>query len=163
MSETILAIDCGVSTGYVVAEVHDDDMVEILEQGQFVESNYCVTVSRLEAAVDIFDVTTIVTERFDLRPGNKFTADLTTVKVNAALQFLQHDRWVNPVEWVEQTPAQAKSLVSNEVLKNLGWYPTGKDVGYKDANDVRDAYRHLVFLLVTARKNRWISEGGWPK
>lgn len=163
MSETILAIDAGVNTGYVVAEVHDDDTVEILEQDQFVESDYCVTVNRLEAAASIFDVTTIVTERFDLRPGNKFTADLTTVKVNAALKYVQHDTWATPVEWVEQTPAQAKSLVSNEVLKNLGWYPTGKDVGYKDANDVRDAYRHLVAFLVTARKNRWVSEGGWPR
>ena len=96
----------------------------------------------------------IVAEQFDLRPSNKFTADLTPVKVNAVLDWL-----VDDVHY--QTPAQAKGLVKDATLKNLGWWLTGKDVGYKDANDVRDAFRHLVYYLVHEMRHKWTLEGGW--
>lgn len=103
--------------------------------------------------------TEVVAEQFDLRPGNKFMADLTPLKLNAILTVYCHKKGI-PIHW--QTPAMAKTLVSNTVLKTLGWYLTGKQVGQKDADDVRDAFRHLVYRLAAKEYNKWVLEGGWP-
>ena len=79
------------------------------------------------------------------------------MKVNAILDY----KYLGRITY--QTPAQAKGLVKDEALKNLGWWLTGKDVEYKDANAVRDAFRHLVYYLVHEAKNKWTLEGGWPR
>ena len=138
--KTVIAIDPGVNTGIVVACVEEE--VEILHFDQFICHQYPGAM--------------IVAEQFDLRPGNKFSADLTPVKVNAILDWL-----VDDIHY--QTPAQAKGLVKDATLKNLGWWLTGKDVGYKDANDVRDAFRHLVYYLVHEMRNKWTLDNGWPR
>lgn len=150
----IQAIDPGVSTGVVIARV--DTEVEILYFDQFICSTHVETSKVLEDLIKRFDVDVVVSEQFDLRPSNKFTADLTPVKVNAILDWL-----VDDIHY--QTPAQAKGLVKDGTLKNLGWWLTGKDVNYKDANDVRDAFRHLVYYLVHELKHKWTLEGGWPR
>lgn len=150
----IQAIDPGVSTGVVIARV--DTEVEILYFDQFICSTHVETSKVLEDLIKRFDVDVVVSEQFDLRPSNKFTADLTPVKVNAVL-----DWFVDGIHY--QTPAQAKGLVKDATLKNLGWWLTGKDVNYKDANDVRDAFRHLVYYLVHDLKHKWTLEGGWPR
>lgn len=141
----ILAYDPGVSTGWVIAETSGTDL-EVLDFGQFVFANHVDTVRALATLVQMNGYTDeyeIVAERFDLRPGNKFMADLTPVKVNAAMNLLFDGI-------IYQTPAQAKALVTDRALKNLGFWPTGKTVGQPDANDVRDAARHL-FYYATAK------------
>lgn len=150
----IQTIDPGVSTGVVIARV--DAEVEILYFDQFICSTHVETSKILEDLINRFDVDVVVSEQFDLRPSNKFTADLTPVKINAVLDWL-----VDDIHY--QTPAQAKGLVKDATLKNLGWWLTGKDVNYKDANDVRDAFRHLVYYLVHDLKHKWTLEGGWPR
>lgn len=167
----LVAIDAGVSTGMVIAGEHADGSIEILLYDQFICDNFIDTVSTITTRFEdtlivhgLFDLQiTFIVEQFDLRPNNKFVADLTTVKVNSALEYELAWHCSAAVVMVHQTPAQAKSLVSNEVLKNLGWYLTGKSVNYKDANDVNDAMRHLVYYIAKTKKNRWIFEGGWPK
>lgn len=150
----IQTIDPGVSTGVVIARV--DTEVEILYFDQFICTTHTETSKVLEDLIRRFDVDVVVSEQFDLRPSNKFTADLTPVKVNAVLDYI-----VDGIHY--QTPAQAKGLVKDSTLKNLGWWLTGKDVNYKDANDVRDAFRHLVYYLVHDLKHKWTLEGGWPR
>ena len=150
----IQVIDPGVSTGVVIARV--DAEVEILYFDQFICSTHVETSKILEDLIKRFDVDVVVSEQFDLRPSNKFTADLTPVKVNAVLDWL-----VDDIHY--QTPAQAKGLVKDATLKNLGWWLTGKDVNYKDANDVRDAFRHLVYYLVHDLKHKWTLDNGWPR
>lgn len=161
MTTTVIAIDPGVSTGLVVACIDDSGVVEIKEFAQRTFGDYADTIDWILKILDKYYRQTcltpvVVCEQFDLRPGNKFNADLTPVKINAVLEYkLPH------IEF--QTPAQAKGLVKDSVLKNLGWWVTGKYVNYKDANDVRDAFRHLVYYLVHVEKNHWILELGWPR
>ena len=154
---TVISIDPGVSTGVVVARVHDTSEVEILHFDQFICDSHVGTAEILVRLIDQHPGARIVSEKFELRPGNKFNADLTPVKVNAILDYKY------PGRTTYQTPAQAKGLVKDQALKNLGWWLTGKDVNYKDANDVRDAFRHLVYYLVHEAKNKWTLDGGWPR
>jgi len=156
--KVILAVDAGVSTGAVLGEVRDGD-IEVLCVNQFICNTFTDTVDRLMSMVYANNVDTVVTERFDLRPGNKFTADLTTVQVNAALQYTLQSELI--VEWVEQTPAQAKTLVTDAALKRLGWWVTGKQFDYKDANDARDALRHLARYGVVELRLQELANAGW--
>ena len=109
--QTVIAIDPGVNTGLVVA--HVDEEVEILHFDQFICSTHVETVELINRYLDQYPGATVVAEQFDLRPSNKFTADLTPVKVNAVLDWL-----VDDIHY--QTPAQAKGLVKDATLKNLG-------------------------------------------
>lgn len=152
--KTVIAIDPGVNTGIVVAHVEEE--VEILYFEQFICATHVETAQHIKQVLDAYPDAVIVAEQFDLRPGNKFSADLTPVKVNAILDYL-----VDDIHY--QTPAQAKGLVKDATLKNLGWWLTGKDVGYKDANDVRDAFRHLVYYLVHEMHHKWTLDNGWPR
>lgn len=152
--KTVIAIDPGVNTGIVVARVEEE--VEIVHFDQFICATHVETAHRIKQVLDTYPDAVIVAEQFDLRPGNKFTADLTPVRVNAILDWL-----VGDIHY--QTPAQAKGLVKDAVLKSLGWWLTGKDVGYKDANDVRDAFRHLVYYLVHQMRHKWTLDTGWPR
>ena len=152
--KTVIAIDPGVNTGIVVARVEEE--VEIVHFDQFIRTTHVETVELIKRVLDAYPGAVIVAEQFDLRPGNKFSADLTPVKVNAILDYL-----VDGIHY--QTPAQAKGLVKDATLKNLGWWLTGKDVGYKDANDVRDAFRHLVYYLVHEVRHKWTLDTGWPR
>lgn len=155
----VLAVDPGVSTGWVSADVDPDGEVTIREFRQYVFDSTAHAARCLASIAILEDVDVLVIERFDLRPGNKFQADLSPVEVRAGIETILLDRDCG-CEIVLQTPAQAKGLVKNENLKNLGWYPTGKDVGCKDANDVRDAFRHLVYYL---RHNKELMQAGWPQ
>lgn len=133
---TVFAYDPGVSTGWVLGVVEGDD-VEIVEFDQFVTDSYTDTAFSLKGAIWCYKPDVVVGERFDLRPHNKFLADLTPVKVNAAMDYAT-DAGVH-----YQTPTQAKTLVRDATLKTLGFWPTGRSVGQSDADDVRDAARHL--------------------
>ena len=157
MSDVIMAVDAGVSTGVAIGRVVNNLDIEILEVKQFIRDDFVSTVSTLMGIVISHGVDTVVVERFDLRPGNKFTADLTTVQVNAALQYALPPT----IKWVEQTPAQAKTLVTDEALKRLGWYVTGKQFNYKDANDARDALRHLARYGVLVLRLQDLANAGW--
>lgn len=161
----VIAIDAGASTGMTTARVDENGIVEILKIDQFV-ADWDTTVTYIRQQVDGFitrgEEVQLVAEQFDLRPHNRFVADLTPVKINATLEYLLSlSGTIEPIVW--QTPGMAKKLVTDEVLKNLGWYVTGKDVGYKDANDAKDSLRHLVYYLVHNQENRWVVEGGWPR
>ena len=81
--KTIIAVDPGVNTGIVVARVEEE--VEILLFDQFICSTHTQTVELIKRYLDQYPGAAVVAEQFDLRPGNKFTADLTPVKVNAIL------------------------------------------------------------------------------
>lgn len=147
----VYAIDAGVSTGYVCAEFPRESKgtwgnEKILGYGQFKAESYRDTVSRLVEQYNAWQPDVIVVEQFDLRPQNNFVADLTPVRVNAVLGYY----WPQIV-W--QTPAQAKSVITDKHLKALGFWPTGKDVSEPDADDVRDSARHLYYYLIKTLRN----------
>ena len=105
----------------------------------------------------------IVLERFDLRPHNKFIADLSPVEINSVIQFWNSFCNPKPALVHLTTPAQHKALVTNEVLKRLGWYIMPRQVQQKDANDVRDAFRLLVHHLVECEHDKEFTLVGWPR
>lgn len=153
MAWNILAYDPGVSTGWVVGCVVDDDL-SIVGYGQFVSKSHVDTATQLMMLADDYDAQVIVAEKFDLRPHNQFAADLTPVKVNATMDYLLSLENTpgytgGAYKVFYQTPAQAKRLITDSALKRLDFWPTGKDVGQPDANDVRDAARHLFRYGIT--------------
>lgn len=50
---------------------------------------------------------------------------------------------------VLQTPADAKRVGSTELLHRLGFHVSRSEVNQRDANDVNDAARHAVLIIVT--------------
>ena len=157
----IVTIDPGVSTGFTVSE-YEGGVPYVEWFGQPREDTLAATARFLiEEVLPGADV--IVLEQFDLRPSNKFLADLSPVEMNAIIQYW--NTYVNPTpaRLVYVTPAQHKALVSNETLKRYGWYVAPKQVQQKDANDVRDAFRLLVFYLVEKEKDTEFTEVGWPR
>lgn len=48
-----------------------------------------------------------------------------------------------------QNPSDAKRIAPNDLLRSLGFYVMRGDVECRDANDVNDAARHAVLLLMT--------------
>lgn len=156
----VLGIDAGESTGLAVVDFTQGGTYASYV-GQFTDG-LVDTVSDIINATVSFIPDVVVIEQFDLRPGNKFLANLSTVYRNGALEYaLATEVGTDPV-W--QTPAQAKGLVSDAVLKRLGdrFWPTGKDVGQKDADDARDALRHAIHYAVVTLKHRPTIEKGWP-
>lgn len=149
MAERILAVDAGVSTGWVLGEQPSnpsDEGSEILDFGQFKHDHWEDTVTELLTKFTS-EPTTLVIEQFDLRPNNKFRADLTTVKVNSTLSYCA-TAWNPKARIVWQTPGQAKGVIADKALKVLGFWPTGKTVGCPDADDVRDAARHFYYYAI---------------
>lgn len=50
-----------------------------------------------------------------------------------------------------QAPADAKALVSNALLRDLGLWASPSDVEQRDANDANDATRHALTVLAHHR------------
>lgn len=149
MAERILAVDAGVSTGWVLGEQPSNpysEGSEILDFGQFKYDHWEDTVTELLTKFTS-EPTSLVIEQFDLRPNNKFRTDLTTVKVNSALSYCA-TAWNPNARIVWQTPGQAKGVITDKALKALGFWPTGKNVGCSDADDVRDAARHFYYYSI---------------
>lgn len=142
--QRVMAVDPGKSTGIVVGDFHDDREFSIIHVQQFKYEHWTASAYDILATRNEFVPDVVVCERFDLRPGNNFLADLTPVKINSVLEWE-----IGDVIW--QTPAMAKTTMLDHVLRSLGFWPTGTDVGQPDADDVRDAGRHLFLWAVSKR------------
>lgn len=81
----------------------------------------------------------IVSERFVLR-SQKFVADTTPLLIEGAMRVLFGKD-------IHYQLRGEKAKIANDHLKHGGEYRTGKQVGYKDANDANDAVRHAVIYL----------------
>ena len=149
----VTAIDAGVSTGVFIIEADTvSGDTKIRGFGQFERYNPVDTVDRLVKTFEKFDPDVVVVERFDLRPRNNVIPDLTTLKVNSMLEYYLSSIDIRRRQLVFQTPAQAKTLVTNQALKQLGFFPTGRSIGKPDADDVRDAARHAYRFLIMEEK-----------
>src|SRR5690625_7410335 len=102
----VLAIDAGESTG-VAAVDFTETGPELRYLSQFIADNVNTVLEIHDLIVD-FQPVAVIAEQFDLRPGNKFTADLSTVYRNGALEYMLATEFATEAFW--QTPAQAKGL-----------------------------------------------------
>ena len=88
-------------------------------------------------------IETVVCEAFHISTGTAKKAQagsLTTIEIIGAARWICYKRGV---EFILQTPADAKSFCDNDKLRALGWWTRGADHS-------RDATRHLVLYLVRA-------------
>lgn len=144
MMQRVMAVDPGKSTGIVVGDFHDDRDFSIIHVQQFKHEHWMGNVYDILTTYNEYAPDVIVCEQFDLRPGNNFLADLTPVKINSVLAWE-----IGDIVW--QTPAMAKTTMPDHILKLLDFWPTGATVSQSDANDARDAGRHLFLWAVTKR------------
>nr|DAU39245.1 MAG TPA: Putative Holliday junction resolvase [Caudoviricetes sp.] len=144
MMQRVMAVDPGKSTGIVVGDFHDDREFSIIHVQQFKYEHWTASVYDILNTRNEFSPDIVVCEQFDLRPGNNFLADLTPVRINAVLEWE-----IGDIVW--QTPAMAKTTMPDHVLKLLDFWPTGASVGQPDADDARDAGRHLFLWAVAKR------------
>lgn len=99
----------------------------------------------------VYDWDTLICERFDYRP-HLDKAELIS------REYIGVCKLARPGV-VLQTPGQAKDLVTDDRLKRLGLYQ-----GLSEHR--RDAFRHLLFYLVTKRKikegivDKWLRNSG---
>lgn len=81
----------------------------------------------------------VIAERFIITPETaKKTQAPWSLEISGGLRFLCHRYGV---EYVQQTPAEAKRLIHDDRLRALGWYQPGK-------GHANDALRHLAYGLV---------------
>lgn len=97
---------------------------------------------------------TVVCEKFVplAAPRTFKTAELEPLRIEGGLVVLLDDTeivWQRASSMVlagGNTPAQRKKA-SDDVLRRMGLWSTGKEVGYKDANDVNSAQKHAIAYL----------------
>ena len=141
----IVGVDPGDSTGFAV--IRGDGFRVHVAQGpphvldDFTERFRFLTYPGIDVLVacERF-VVTIETARHSSQP--------TALQVTGVVQLIArtHD-W----PFYLQTPADAKKLVPNFLLRDLGLYVTPRDVERPDANDANDAVRHALLCLAQRR------------
>lgn len=99
------------------------------------------------------EVEDVVCEKFTL-DGRTPNPDLTPKEIEGFLKGtdVHVDRF--------QTPAQAKALITNTVLKRAGLYPPH---GQVKGGHSTDALRHALYYAVNTLKHRPTQELLWPK
>lgn len=125
----ILAVDPGKTTGWATYEAGEY---------QYGQASPFVFLSDVDSwALDTLDV--FVVERYTITPQTlKMSRQPDALKIIGVLEWWAVSR---DILFVEQTPAEAKSFVTNERLRKLGLYPSGLD-------HAADAMRHLILYLV---------------
>lgn len=159
MSKTLLSIDPGLSSGVTLWEYGDSKPAELLKSWQ------------VEGGIEGFLEWNTYNDRYtDDVVVEKFTprqsltlASAEPLLIEGALITLGYVPPYQPggknVNW--QHPAQmyftggddlaAKKKRAHKWLKDKGLYVTGKDVGCKDANDVRSSMLHAMVWFRTRR------------
>ncbi len=131
---TVLSLDPGVTTGYVIANLQGRRIS--IEVGQ-AEWTLMQVFERLRE-VCINRGSHIVYETFEYRNASRRGLNLTPVKIIGVIELMQE--WFPSRGFYPQTAAQGKGFYSDDKLKELGVYVKGKPHG-------RDATRHLLHWL----------------
>lgn len=87
-------------------------------------------------------------ERYTIPTGRSVvTAQLDAIMCNGALQWLTTLR---EVTFALQPRAEVKKVVTDAILKKLGWFKKTKD------GHANDATRHVCFLLFSTHPELWL-------
>lgn len=141
----VVGVDGGLSTGitvlrdvelFAVYQGHWEDALEWLDD---------VTTRLHVTGCDVV----IAAERFRHGAGSvRGSAQPHAARVYAAAEDLARRLGV---KFSGQGPAEAKRLAPNALLRRVGLYLRGDQVGCPDANDVNDATRHAILYLARRR------------
>lgn len=164
----LLGIDPGMSTGIVLGEYTNETLFEVIEKWQVErgihgwlawKDSHIGGTGRIwrwpngENDDGIFyrDVIKIC-EKFVPRPmARSFKLDeVEPIRIEGSVQdTFRSVVWQRPPMMVlaeGDTPSE-RFRASNDVLRRLGLWSTGSQVGCKDANDVNSAMKHIVAYL----------------
>lgn len=148
----VVGLDPGESTGLLALKLVDDLRRVIIAgryQGPPDEALACLRRA-LDDAREFDESVILAGERFTTTNKTaKRSAQPTPLKVLGAAELLaaSYER----VKFTLQSPADAKKLAPNDVLRDFGFYSRASDVGCRDANDVNDAARHALLALLRFR------------
>lgn len=140
-----VGVDAGVSTGLLV--LRGDGLVVHRQQGtpsQVLDD----LALRLPFLCDGSSDVLVGCERYVQDQTNHKTAQPVPLQViGVVAQLARTYGWKLHL----QTPADAKALVGNTLLRDLRVWSTPRAVEQRDANDVNDAARHALMVLAHHR------------
>lgn len=157
---SVLGLDPGGTTGWAVATVN----IEAIQTGNIISGlRYWSTGNlvggigeQVEALGSLFDSwpdAAIVAESFDTNRQAAFEVD--SIEVNGGIKYLTWcDCREHKLFW--QTPAFAKTTVTDELLHKWKLYRPGQDHG-------RDALRHCLTFLRRCAEDLELAWRAWPK
>lgn len=173
MTECVLSIDPGLSTGIALLSFEEDSPAELVESWQF---NNGVTglvewIRDHDYGTDSVGIgdseLTVIAEKFTARNTKGFaytTASLEALPCEGALQALwlmpkytvREKRWRDPSlqYFAGGTGKAEKKRRQHAFLKDNGFYRTGKDFGTADADDFRSACAHGINYIARELKHR---------
>lgn len=177
----LLTIDPGMSTGIVLGQFTEATPYERIGRWQieggleqlawwvmyhFDDDLGWWSFSKENAGFHVTDVV-VVCEKFVPLPAPRTfkTQELEPIRIEGALQMaLETVVWQRAGAMVlagGDTPAKRKRA-SDDVLRRLGLWSTGSQIGMKDANDVNSAQKHAIAYLRSIKHEptmRFLAEG----
>lgn len=186
MTEYVLSIDPGISTGIALLSYEEDRPAELVEGWQFT-GGVVTLVNWVEGhlfhedeALIVSDILipwgSIIAEKFTARNTRGFsytTASLEPLRGEGALIALglmpdytaSEKRWRDPkYQYLVGGKDKAdKKKRMHAFLKDNGFYRTGRDLGSPDADDFRSAVAHGIFYIARELKHRptWDLIANW--
>lgn len=185
MTEYVLSIDPGLSTGVALLSYEDDNPAQLVEGWQFTGGVVGLTEWLMESLVDetvilpmgrVITGVRILSEKFTARATKGFsytTASLEPLRGEGALIALglmpdysvAEKRWRDPAfqYFAGGTSKAEKKRRQHAFLKANGFYRTGKNFGTADADDFRSAASQGIVYIARELKHRptfeWMSKG----
>lgn len=182
MTEYVLSIDPGVSTGIALLSFEEDSPAELVQGWQFTGGvsgllrwygngtypfDFGVGLKVKFPEPIYLSKTRIVTEKFTARATKGFsytTSSLEPLRGEGALIALglmpdytvAEKRWRDPgVQYLVGGKDRAdKKKRQHKFLKESGFYRTGKDFGTSDADDFRSASAHGINYIARELKHK---------
>jgi len=142
----IISFDPGLITGVATGEFSDDLPLKITgTQASGYED--ILNAAALTVREDLSNPFTYqICESFEARTDNKFSPDLTGVRVEGVLDLMYPS--------LIRRSRTKKEQVPDEVLKEHGLWVTGKDVSWEDGRDVNDAIIHMLGFVAFDLKHK---------
>lgn len=189
MTEYVVSIDPGVSTGVALLSFEEDSPARLVQGWQFtggvaalknwvrghLETGFLYLDTSKEYGYYMADVS-VVTEKFTARATKGFsytTASLEPLRGEGALIALglmpdytvAEKRWRDPglQYFAGGTGKAERKKRQHAFLKANGFYRTGKDFGTADADDFRSAVSHGIVYIARELKHKptfeWLARG----
>jgi len=162
MSELIMGIDPGESTGWSLWALEPDLPIQRLEYG-LIHGGLKGFVSFMEIRLGRLHPTTIACEKFNENDGRVALGSLVPLPIEGAIYAMAS---ALGIELVMQ-PTSMKDLCRDSVLKEFGLYITNAEarenphIKWKDARDVNDSQMHVLAFAKSINHEASV-EAFWP-
>jgi hypothetical protein len=149
MIKYVLAVDPGKATGVVLMSWNGSDLVpNVLFSKEVQPEEFALVIETMLSTRKQEDDFTVVCERFTINAQTVRNSQAPySLEQIGVLKHLCRTNMYDPEKIVFQSPADAKNMFPNPVLKKLGTWHVG---GEGHAND---AMRHALLALV---RQKWV-------